>query len=152
MKMNSFRCSPTDIFLTYAAISYSKDVRLLQYSSFRLYVLFYTVNRVSYGACDFIWGAFIDKDLINESTIRTRKFRKGQDFYNVFKMWDACRLLQLYSHLRIEKFSNRYVKTLITNFACDCMAIVIKAEFRSFPLSYHQIKLSAYYRNTPKKN
>ena len=30
------------------------------------------------------------------------------------------------------------------------MAIVIKAEFRSFPLSYHQIKLSAYYRNTPK--
>lgn len=118
---------------------------------FNICGLFYTVNRVSYGACDFIWGAFIDKDLINESTIRTRKFREGQDLYNVFKMWDACRLLQLYSHLRIEKFSNRYVKTLITNFACDCMAIVIKAEFRSFPLSYHQIKLSAYYRNTPKK-
>ena len=146
MKMNSFRCSPTDIFLTYAASIWKVMFNISL--EFHFDRSFY---RVSYGACDFIWGAFIDKDLINESTIRTRKFREGQDLYNVFKMWDACRLLQLYSHLRIEKFSNRYVKTLITNFACDCMAIVIKAEFRSFPLSYHQIKLSAYYHNTPKK-
>ena len=92
----------------------------------------------------------ISWSFFNESTIRTRKFREGQDLCNVFKMWNACKLLQLYSHFRIEKSSNRYVKTLITNFACDCMAIVIKAEFRSFPLSYHQIKRSAYYRNTPK--
>ena len=46
---------------------------------------------------------------------------------------------------------SKSLKPLLQIFACDCMAIVIKAEFRSFPLSYHQIKISAYYRNTPKK-